>query len=96
MNLQYIQEYSSSITTIINVYLVPLLLAIAFILFLWGVFNYFILGASDSEKLKQGRQFTLWGIIGFVIILSIWGLVNIVVVTLNLQSVGHAPPPPTL
>ena len=76
----------------VNFVLVPILMAVAFIVFLWGVFNYFILGAANDEKRKEGRQFVLWGIIGFVIIMSIWGLVNIVKDTLVPSTAGSTRP----
>jgi hypothetical protein len=93
INIGVIKPYSDSITGIINGIFVPVLMAIAFIVFLWGVFKYFILGASDEKNRTDGRQFVLWGIIGFVIILSVWGLVNIVTSALNLSSGTHPVPP---
>lgn len=93
-NVRVIKPYFDSITGVINNLIIPALIAIAFIVFLWGVFNYFILGAADEKKRTDGRQFVLYGIIGFVIILSVWGLVNLVRDTLNLT--GTSPTPPTL
>ena len=97
VNPSYLQGYASSIIDVINRLLVPVLIAIAFIVFLWGVFNYFILGAADEKKRIDGRQFVLWGIIGFVVIFSVWSLVNIVSGTLGFPTGGgRAPRPPTL
>lgn len=95
VNVTYLQGYSNSITGVINYVLVPVLMAIAFIVFLWGVYKYFILGAADEKSRTDGRQFTLWGVIGFVVILSLWGIVNIFMSTLGL-SVGTAPAYPTI
>ena len=88
-------SYKNGIVNFINGILVPVLMAIAFIVFLWGVYKYFILGAADEKNRTDGRQFTLWGIIGFVVILSLWALVNLIQGTLGLTG-GHAPPPPTI
>lgn len=95
INTTIIKGYSDSIIGIINTILVPVLIAIAFITFLWGVYKYFILGADNETQRETGRQFTLWGIIGFVIILSLWGIVNLFMGTLGL-SVGTAPKFPTI
>ena len=81
--------------TIINNVLVPLIFAISFVVFLWGVFQYFILGATSEEGAKKGGQLVLYGIIGFAIMISVWGLVNIVVNTFGLNTPYH-PPYPTL
>ncbi|MFA6408264.1 MAG: hypothetical protein WCW36_02200 [Candidatus Paceibacterota bacterium] len=95
INTTYIKGYSDSIILIINSYIVPSLMAVAFIVFLWGVYKYFIFnGDSDTERAK-GRDFVLWGVIGFVIITSVWGLVNMVSDTLGLTA-SHAPALPTL
>jgi hypothetical protein len=87
-------SYSRDIINLINGVLVPTLMAVAFIVFLYGVYKYFILGADDEKSRTEGRQFALWGIIGFVVILSVWGLVAIVRNTLNLTG-DNTPTPPT-
>lgn len=62
----------------INNTLVPLVFALALVVFIWGLFQSFILGGSDPEKQKQGRDLMLWGIIAFFVMVSVWGLVNVV------------------
>lgn len=94
ININFIKPYSDSIINIINGILVPVLMAIAFIVFLWGVFKYFIYGASNESDKAEGRKFAMWGIIGFVIILSVWGIVSIVTDALGLRIGGSAPRPP--
>lgn len=96
MDLGYLMNYADDIFFIINRLFVPILIAIAFLTFLWGVYNYFILGAADPDKRSEGRGFVLWGIIGFVVIFSVWGLVAIVGNTLGLGPGGLGPPTPTL
>ncbi|MHB8860303.1 MAG: Mbov_0395 family pilin-like conjugal transfer protein [Minisyncoccota bacterium] len=95
LNLTHLQSYSTAIVVIINSYIVPVLFAVAFLYFLWGVYKYFIYGADNESEREKGKQFVLWGIIGFVVILSVWGLVNMVMSTLGLESGGGSPPPPT-
>ena len=57
---------------------IPILILIATIVFAWGVILY-ISAAGDEEKIKEGRQYIIWGIIGLAIIISVWGIVKIVV-----------------
>jgi len=95
MNTIQIAAYAGDIKSIINSVLVPVLIAIAFIVFIWGVYKYFILGAAEEKSREEGRQFVMWGIIGFVIILSIWSLVTILASTVGLSTGGTAPTPPT-
>ncbi len=86
------QKLTSIITDFIaflNGTLVPLVFAIAFIVFLWGVFRYFIAGADNPEKRDSGRQFVVYGIVGFFLMLSVWGLVNLLMGTFNLDTNGR-------
>jgi ABC-type thiamin/hydroxymethylpyrimidine transport system permease subunit len=52
--------------------------------FVWGVVQYVI--ASDEEAKKTGRNRMIYGIIGLVVIVSMWGLVGIVRQTFGLDS----------
>jgi Kef-type K+ transport system membrane component KefB len=83
-----IQDLGQTIIDIINTVLVPLIFALAFIVFLWGVFQYFIAGAADEEKREQGKSLMIYGIIGFFVMVSVWGLVNLLVGTFNLNDSG--------
>ena len=66
-------------------FIVPMLIGIAVIVFLWGVLA-FILHANDPDKRKEGRGFMLWAIIGIVVMVSVWGLVGFVQKTFNLEN----------
>ena len=85
---------ATTILYIINAILVPVLFAIAFLYFLYGVYRYFIYNADNESEREKGKQFVLWSIIGFVTILSVWGIVNIVMSTFGLTT-GNAPASPT-
>jgi len=81
-----VQNLGTGIIGIINNVLVPLIFALAFIVFIWGVFQYFIAGGHDEEKRESGKQLMLWGIIGFFVMVSVWGLVNILRGTFNFND----------
>lgn len=59
---------------IINI-LIPFIFALAFIVFLWGITRAWILGGGDTEGVENGKKIALAGIIGFVVMASLWGLV---------------------
>lgn len=71
------------VINVINNILVPVIFAIAFIVFLWGAFQAFIIGASSDEAKDKGKNLMLWGLIGFFVMISIWGLVNILTGTVQ-------------
>ncbi|MEJ0053411.1 MAG: hypothetical protein WDN10_01635 [bacterium] len=70
-------ELVNSIVAIIGGIVIPVVFALAGFAFLWGVFNYFIVGGADEDKRKEGRQFILWGLIGLVVMFGVWGLIRI-------------------
>ncbi len=96
INLKVIEPYSTGIINLINGKLVPVLMAIALIVFLWGLYKYFIYHGENELEKADGRKYAMWGLIGFVIILSFWGLVNIIGATLGLTFGGSAPEFPRL
>jgi hypothetical protein len=85
---------AQNILYLINNVLVPLLFAVAFIVFLYGVASAYIFSGGDPERVKQGHQLILWGIIAFVVMISLWGLVNVVANTFGLGG-STAPQLPT-
>lgn len=68
----------------INTAVVPVIFAFAFAAFIWGVMKYFFINAGDEGKREEGRQFVLWGILGMVVLFSVWALVNMLLSTLGI------------
>ncbi len=66
--------------------IILLLAATAFILFLWGVFE-FIKVAGDEMKRSEGKRAIMWGIIGLVIIFGAYGIINLALGTFSLPPV---------
>lgn len=87
-------QVASTIIFVVNYVLVPVLFALAFIVFLWGVANAYIFSGGEEEARKSGHKLILWGIIAFVVMISLWGLVNVVANTFGLAGY-YAPPTPT-
>lgn len=70
---QNFRAFVEIILNLINSTVVPLILALALLVFLWGVFRYFI---ADSSKAKEeGRNLLVWGLLAFVVMLTVWGIV---------------------
>lgn len=84
-----VSAYLLSIIGFINVVLVPLVFAVAFVAFIWGIFLYFIAGGANEEKRDQGKQLAIWGIVGFFVMVSVWGLVNVLVGTFGFTNTNR-------
>ncbi len=90
-SLQYI---IASIIDFINRFLVPFVFALAFAIFLYGVFKYFFVNSVNDPKARvEGRKFILGAVVAFAVMLSVWGLVNIVRGTIPSLSSGQPPLP---
>ncbi len=85
---------ASTILYIINNVLVPVIFALAFIVFLYGIAKAYIFSMGSEDAVKDGHRLILWGIIGFVVMVSLWGLVNVVANTFGLAG-SYAPPTPS-
>lgn len=92
-----IDELGANVTLFINNTIVPLIFAIAFVVFLWGVVKFFIIGKDSEIDKESARNYMLWGIGGFVLMVSIWGIVNLIAGGLNLtnERILNIPDAPT-
>lgn len=82
----------TSITNIINwascilvKSIIPFLITLATVAFIWGVIQYF-LSPNNEEKRKKGKSFVIWGLIGLFVIISVWGLVGLLSDTFGVKT----------
>ena len=87
MNLQ---TFLGDLIAFGNTVVIPLLFALAFLFFIWNATRYFIIGGANPEEQKKAKSLALWGIIAFVLMVSIWGIVNLLIAGLNLDNY-HSP-----
>ena len=85
---------AANILFIINSVLVPVLFALAFIMFIYGVALKYVFSHGNSEKVEEGHRLILWGVVGFVVMISLWGLVHVVSNTFGLEG-AYRPDLPT-
>lgn len=62
----------------------PLLIAAAVVWFVYGLFQLFL--AADEEKKEKAKSTVIYGVIALFVMVSVWGLVNILVGTFNLNN----------
>ena len=67
--------------------IILLLAACAFVVFLWGVFE-FVAHAGDETKRSEGKKAIMWGLIGLVIIFGAYGIINIALGTLGINPIS--------
>ena len=60
-----------------------LLMGFAVVLFVYYIIQFFM---RPSDKRADGAKYLMWSIIGFFVILSFWGIVNLLDKTFNLDK----------
>lgn len=81
-----LSAYLDYVTCIIGKSAIPLVFALAAAFFIWGVVKFFFLNVDEEAKRAQGKQYMIWGIIALAVMLSMWGLVNVLRSTFNLGT----------
>lgn len=63
---------------------VPVVIGLAVLVFIYGILKYVI--AKDDTAQKEARGVILWGVIILFVMVSVWGLVNLLGDTLQLNN----------
>ena len=63
--------------------LISLMMGVALLVFLWGVFQYISQAESDEAR-KTGRKHMLFGVIGLVVMVSAYALLKIAAKTFEI------------
>ncbi len=96
INTTLIGTYAGGITNVINNVLVPLIFTICVIVFLYGVAKAYIFSGGSDTARAEGHRLIFWGVIGFAVMVSVWGLVNIAIAILGTGGSPIAPPLPKI
>ena len=73
--------------------MVPLLLAVAIVLFFWGLVK-FIANASDEAARESGKNLMIWGMIAIFVMVAFWSIIGYVQSSLGVSgniNTGSAP-----
>lgn len=92
VNLTWFDGLLSALSTLVT-NLLPFILALALLFFLWGVFQYFIFGADDEDKREKAKHVMIYGLAGLVLMVAVWGIVNLLVSILGVSTGGSVPVP---
>ncbi len=65
-----------------------LMMSLAVVIFVWQIIQYYI--KPDAERAEAGK-YVMYSVIGFFIILSFWGIVNVLQNTFGLDNESNQP-----
>lgn len=79
------KDIVENIVNFLNFSVIPLLFALALLFFLYGVVQYFFIKRETTgEGRKNALNIMIYGIIGLVVMTSMWGLVTIILNTFGI------------
>jgi uncharacterized membrane protein YidH (DUF202 family) len=87
----------STLTQVMAVisFLIPLLLALAVLVFFWGLVKY-IMNASDEAAKESGKTLMIWGMIALFVMVAFWGIIGYVQSSLGISGVVSSQVAPSL
>ena len=70
-----LKEFTQTLVDIVNTAVMPLLYALAILLFFIGMTRFLYLNGEENRQ--KGKMFMLWAVIGLVVLFSVWGIVRL-------------------
>jgi len=88
-HFSYFAELFGQLGDVVNSAII-VVFGLALVFFLWGMMV-FILNAGNEEKRSEGKKRMMWGIIILVMMVSLWGIINLLQITFGTEGgdVGH-------
>ena len=80
------QDLLINILDFSNDVLIPFIIGIGFLVFVWGIFKYFIFGGANDEAKASGKSLIIWATVGFVVIIIFWGIINLLTESTGLAN----------
>lgn len=69
-----------------NKVLIPFALGVAFLFFLINVIRFFVIQGSEEDGRKNAKNLAIYGVLGFVILVVFWGIVNLLAGSIGLNA----------
>ena len=82
-----VDSFVANVNKLIINPLIILLFALAVVYFLYGVFE-FISNQENEEKKTTGKSHMIWGIVGIVIMMGVFTILNMIMNTFNIQGIN--------
>ena len=79
-------EMMRNILTFGNEVVIPFIIGIGFLMFVWGMLQYFIFGGASDESREKGKKLMISATIAFVTIIIFFGAINLLSTTTGLEG----------
>ncbi|MFA4975681.1 MAG: hypothetical protein WC577_03280 [Candidatus Paceibacterota bacterium] len=81
-----VDSFVSNVNELIINPLIVFLFGLAIVYFLYGIFE-FISNGENEEKKTKGKNHMMWGIIGIVIMMGVFTILNLIMDTFNIKGI---------
>lgn len=71
------QGFITNFLIFANTVLVPFLLGIAFLFFVFNVIRFFVAGGGNEDSRTNAKSLAIYGVLAFFIMVVFWGIVNL-------------------
>ena len=71
--------------------IIALLFAVALVVFIWGIVE-FISHVNSEDGREKGKRHMVWGMVGLLIMVSVFGIMQIIVDTFDLRTPSNQNP----
>lgn len=88
-NIAYasVDSFVSNVNKLVVNPIIALLFGLAVAYFLYCVFE-FISNQENEEKKTAGKNHMVWGIIGIVVMMGVFAILNMIIDTFNIQGIN--------
>lgn len=83
-SLGWVTNILNSIKSLVQL-ATPIVIGLALLFFLYGLMK-FILASGDEEAKETGKRIMIWGIVALFVMVSVWGLVNLLRTNLGVND----------
>ncbi len=84
-----LQDVFPALFRFFDSYLIPFLLGIAFLIFVWNAIRFFVIQGATEEGRENAKNLALYSIGVFIFILSFWGIISIFTDGIGLDNCGN-------
>lgn len=81
-----LQNFIAGFITVLGKIIIPFIFFIAFLMFVIGVFRFFILDSHTEEGRTAAKSLVIYSIIFFVFAIIFWGIINLLTTSTGLQG----------
>lgn len=82
-----VDSFVSNVNKLIINPLIILFFALAVVYFLYGVFQ-FVSNQDNEEAKTKGKAHMVWGIVGIVIMMGVFTILNMIMNTFNIEGIN--------